>query len=155
MDRDEPSSLSAATRPSRIGILRLVPVALRAVLELGLARLQHLHLVPSRIQALNREVAGLGETGPTNQEAIVDDVAFVIPRVAARLPWRSDCLIQAMAAQRWLKSKGICSSISIGVTKPADGEFSAHAWLKFGDRIVTGGDITPFSPLLVPEEVRD
>lgn len=82
--------------------------------------------------------------------ALVRRVAFAIPRVAARVPWRSDCLVQAVAGQRWLASLGIESTLSIGVRKTVEHGFEAHAWLKVGEESVTGGDVSTFSVLSMP-----
>ena len=78
------------------------------------------------------------------QERLVKRVAFAIPCMGARVPWRSDCLIQALAAQRWLARAGIAAPIDIGVRNA--GAFEAHAWLVVGGRIVTGGEISAFTP---------
>ncbi len=72
-------------------------------------------------------------------------MAFAIPRVAARLPWRADCMVQALAAQRWLAAHDIASSVRLGVRPRDDDEFEAHAWLTVGEAVVTGGDISPYS----------
>ena len=82
--------------------------------------------------------------------ALVRRAAFAIPRVAARVPWRSDCLAQAVAGQRWLASLGIESTLSIGVRKTVEHGFEAHAWLKVGEESVTGGDVSTFSVLSMP-----
>ena len=78
----------------------------------------------------------------------VSRIAYVIPRLSDRLPWRSDCLIQAIAGQNWLTAKGADSEIQIGVENPKDGDFGAHAWLVHNDTIVTGGDIARYALLL-------
>lgn len=75
-------------------------------------------------------------------------ISYVIPRISDRLPWRSDCLVQAIAGQNWLRAIGASSEIQIGVENPKDGEFGAHAWLLSGDRIVTGGEIERYHLLL-------
>jgi hypothetical protein len=62
------------------------------------------------------------------------------------MPWRADCIIQALAAERWLRRRGIPSALFFGVPKEPRKEFVAHAWLKAGERVVTGGDITGFVP---------
>lgn len=128
-------------------VLRLLPAVIRATWELALSRLRHLTLTPAKIEAGNLLAQSVDKRSGREVERTVELVAYVTPRVAARLPWRSDCLIQAMAAQRWLMTKDIGSSISIGVHLPAPGEFQAHAWLKHEGRIVTGGDISSFSPI--------
>jgi hypothetical protein len=80
------------------------------------------------------------------QRKLVERVAYAIPRIGARVPWRSDCLVQALAAQRWLEGNGIATTLTIGVRN--DGAFAAHAWLEVGGEIVTGGTISEFTALL-------
>jgi hypothetical protein len=125
---------------------RCWPNLARAVLELVFARLfvNRNHAEQLR-QAQNETPAMLLSL---EQIRIVDAVSFAIPRVATRLPWRADCLVQALAAQRWLSAKRISSRLMVGVKK-ADrlSPLEAHAWLKVGERIVTGGDVNDFSPL--------
>jgi len=80
------------------------------------------------------------------QRSLVERVAYAVPIMGLRVPWRSDCVVQALAARRWLARGKIASSICIGVRKDEHG-FQAHAWLRVGDRIVTGGDISSYSEL--------
>lgn len=100
--------------------------------------------------------------GPVNARivsGIVERVAFAIPAIALRVPWRSDCMVQAMAAQNWLARYKIPSTMTIGVRKDAPSAlgpsalgssalgpsgFGAHAWLAVGDFLVTGGDISGY-----------
>ncbi|MFB0612107.1 lasso peptide biosynthesis B2 protein [Aurantiacibacter poecillastricola] len=136
-----------AGRRNRIGLL--LP-ALRALVELGAARLRHSRFHVRDIERLNRDAAARGrsamEAAPKDFD-IAARIAYVIPRVARRLPFRSDCVPQAMAGQRWLLSKGIASTIVIGVDLPGDKIFNAHAWLQYGGSAIIGGNVTRFSPL--------
>ncbi|MFM7377024.1 MAG: lasso peptide biosynthesis B2 protein [Erythrobacter sp.] len=75
-------------------------------------------------------------------------IAFVIPRVVHRLPWRADCLVQALAGQAMLRRRSIASTIEVGTAKHPDGRFEAHAWLVCDGEVVLGGDISRFEPLL-------
>jgi hypothetical protein len=121
---------------------------LRALLELALAR-RRLGSHPAKALLLQaRAFAQPTQATPSNAEQLAARVAFAIPRVAARLPWRSDCFIQAMAAQRWLQRQGIASSLSIGTRKDNDGTFQAHAWLTCGELSITGGDVSGYVPLV-------
>ncbi|MET4131835.1 hypothetical protein ABIE62_000951 [Porphyrobacter sp. MBR-155] len=101
----------------------------------------------------NRKVAILRATENSPAEIVrrCDEAAFFISRMAARVPWRSDCLVQALAGQRWLARLSIPSEIVVGTAKLANGQFDAHAWLRHGDRVVLGGDISRFQPLLKPD----
>lgn len=124
---------------------------LRAALELALARYR---LGNRSAKELIQEAHHSGQlpTLPTpTADTMAARVAFAIPRVAARLPWRADCWVQAMAAQRWLRSKGIASQLTIGTRKDPQGNFQAHAWLTCNDKIITGGDIRGYVPLVTPE----
>ena len=113
--------------------LLLVADLVRAAVELAVARVR---------KADRAAVAFDGGSAH-----LVERVAYAIPRVAARLPWRADCLVQAMAARRWLSAHGIASTIHYGVPRHKAERFEAHAWLTAGDRLVTGGDISGFVPL--------
>lgn len=77
-------------------------------------------------------------------------IAFVIRRAALRLPWRADCLVQALAGQTMLLRRGIATSIAVGTARQADGSFEAHAWLLYGPEVILGGDISRYEPLLQP-----
>ncbi len=124
---------------------------LRATCELALARYRLGTQPPKHLLQRARQLGQPTTMPPRETHAIAARVAFAIPRVAARLPWRSDCFIQAMAAQRWLQSKGIPSALMIGTRKDEDGGFQAHAWLTCNDQIITGGDISGYVPLVTPE----
>lgn len=121
--------------------------ALLAMIELGLARLR---LDSRTARAMVVAPAVPNYQLASNQVALIERVAFVIPRVAARMPWRADCLIQALAAARWLGRHGVATTLTFGVPRGKSADFEAHAWLKAGDRIVTGGDISGYRALSRP-----
>jgi hypothetical protein len=78
----------------------------------------------------------------------VERVRLAIARVSHRLPWRADCLVQAVAAQHWLRRLGVKTSLHIGISSEGRDRFEAHAWLMHGDEVVTGGDVRDYLPLL-------
>lgn len=122
----------------------------RALVELAIARVRigfwkdgstkTLSQLKSRAEP-SQDVVG-------SQLALAERIAFVVPRVAARVPWKSDCLVQALAAQRWLRTSRIKSTLSIGVRQQRERGFEAHAWLAVGNLMITGGDIAGFDPML-------
>ena len=124
---------------------------LRASIELALARRRLGSLAPKQLLIEARQLGQASQTPPADAEAIAARVAFAIPRVAARVPWRADCFVQAMAAQRWLQRRGIASSLSIGTRKSPSGDFKAHAWLTCADLPITGGDSSSYVALVTPE----
>jgi hypothetical protein len=90
--------------------------------------------------------AGQNQALSAPQQSLLERVAYAVPIMGLRVPWRADCVVQALAARRWLARGGIVSSLCIGVRNDEQG-FHAHAWLKVGDRIVTGGDISNYAEL--------
>lgn len=78
-------------------------------------------------------------------------ISWAITRMGPKVPWRADCLVQALAAQRWLARCGMHSDLHVGVRTDGPDGFAAHAWLTHGDMIVTGGDISGFTPLISPD----
>lgn len=64
--------------------------------------------------------------------------------VSPYTPWTSNCFPQALVAKYWLRQRHIPTTLYLGValTKTADApraEMAAHAWLRCGPLIVTGG----------------
>jgi len=110
---------------------------IRACIELGRARIILYRTDPrSLVRIQDSDLIDV-------TSGLVDRVAFAIPAAGGVVPWRSDCLVQALAAQRWLAKAGIPTKLHLGVTK-SDG-FLAHAWLTHGTRVITGGDVSQFS----------
>lgn len=141
---------------SRYSAPQLAIKAARAALALAAARITLRTITPADVLARNAAVSrDTARRNPAPDSAttarICDEAAFFINRMAARVPWRSDCLVQALAGQGWLAQAGLASEIVVGTAKQADGSFHSHAWLRCGERIVLGGDITGFNPLLEPE----
>jgi hypothetical protein len=128
----------------------LAAYALRGFAELVRARIIFARLEASEIPARNLAVTRLAAHGSTTaaDPDHLARMAFVLPRLSARLPWRSDCLVQAIAAQNWLAASRLAGEIQIGVERPADGPFGAHAWLVHAGMVITGGDIARYERLL-------
>ncbi len=125
-------------------VTRLTAQALVAMVR---ARWAFGRLEAAEIPARNARAAK-AEIADAADELLADRIGFIIARLAKRLPWRSDCVVQAIAAQEWLARLGMASEIRIGVERPEDGPFAAHAWLVRKERIITGGDIARYSLLL-------
>jgi Transglutaminase-like superfamily len=130
----------------------MLVAAMRGAWMLALARGALQRIGPAGVQ--QRNVAAAHSTLAHLEESANDQcdrVAFIIPRIARRVPWRADCLVQALAGQCWLQQEGVPSEIVVGTARKADGTFEAHAWLRRGNRVILGGDISRFQPLLTPD----
>ena len=127
----------------------LARASMRAASELALARLRFARFSMAMVARGNANAARGREADAASEadRVTLEQLAFVIPRVAARLPWRSDCLPQAMAAQRWLADEGIASTLTIGIDRRDGLPFSAHAWLRHGEKVVTGGAVADYAAI--------
>jgi hypothetical protein len=132
---------------------------MRAVVELARARAALGRVDPKQLASLSRETSQ-GSSVERSGLPLVARVAWAVPAAASVVPWRSDCLVQALAARRWLAAEGIATALHLGARR-ADGRdtrrdrearssLEAHAWLTCGDRIVTGGDISGYVPFTPP-----
>ena len=118
---------------------RLADVA-RAAALLGQARLR----TRQGSQAWAEAIGDLQAPSPppgAAQRRIIDRTAWAVAVAARFVPWRSDCLVQALAARAWLSAQGIESRLVIGVPGQKGARFEAHAWLLSHGITVTGGDV--------------
>ena len=72
---------------------------------------------------------------PKNEE--LERMRWAIAAVAARVPWRADCLVQVLAADRWLSAFDVAAQAHVGV-RDHDGKLAAHSWLTADGVVVTG-----------------
>ena len=147
------------TKPGWSDLPWLVPYALRGLGELVRARIVFAKLAAREIPKRNRAAIQRADGNAEVESGKLVRIAYVLPRLSDRLPWRSDCLIQAIAAQNWLSSLGAAGEIQIGVERPEGGQFGAHAWLIYAGQVITGGDIERYQLLLgdapKPSDSRD
>lgn len=122
----------------------------RATGELALARLALVTVKAARLGLLDGGETPRDEPLSPEKARHVDRVAYAINVMSLRVPWRSDCLVRALAARRWLSGGGVASRIAVGARHDEQGAFMAHAWLKVGERVVTGGDVTPYAEFVRP-----
>ena len=116
---------------------------LRAIFELARARVL-IHRIDPRM-LVSAQQAKHTDMNTT----LLDRVAWAVPAAAVQVPWRSDCLVQALAARNWLHAEGLQTQMHVGVAR--DEPFTAHAWLTCGNRVITGGEVARFVPFRLPE----
>src|SRR5215211_1445481 len=135
-------------RPSAVEIADL----LRATMELALARHRLATMTPAELLAVAYDHGDrkLG-AGASSARVYARRVGVAIGRMSSRVPWRASCLVQALAARRWLARHDIESSLFVGVRKETPEMLEAHAWLIAGDDVITGGEVSGYRELLSPE----
>jgi hypothetical protein len=112
-----------------------------AALWLGIARAAILTIPfrwTIRLFALNPG-APIARARPLST-ALADRICRALRAAAARTPWESACLAQALAASGMMRLRRIPATMVLGVRKSADGTegIDAHAWLHCGEVILTG-----------------
>jgi transglutaminase-like putative cysteine protease len=68
-----------------------------------------------------------------------EEIGWAVTALGRRVPWDGRCLAQALAATAMLRRRGVEGTVSLGVREGESAEFVAHAWLRVGSRVVTGG----------------
>ena len=118
---------------------------LEAVCTLGLARLTILFVPFRRIAPVLGKT--MAETSRDDREHMVvaAGVSYAVETVARHTPWDSKCLARALAAKVMLRRRGVRSTLYLGLGKDGMGGLLAHAWLRYGETIVTGGTRRPES----------
>jgi hypothetical protein len=129
----------------------------RATVELIAARVRLFTEATDRVlQELQAPLSTISQKQGSSLATIdVDRLSWAIAVAAKHVPWRSDCLIQVVAAHRWMRRYHLRPDFYLGVTKADDGVFAAHAWLRYGDLTVTGGNYDRFSVLIEPAADTD
>jgi hypothetical protein len=68
-----------------------------------------------------------------------EEVGWAVGVLARRVPWDGRCMAQALAATGMLRRRGLEGTVSFGVRRGESAGFDAHAWLRLGSCVVTGG----------------
>jgi hypothetical protein len=120
-----------------------------AVRGLFLARLEFERKTASEIIARFSDATCTTSPKRDGYSLSVSTVGWAIGVAACHVPWRADCLIEAMAAHRWLCDYGYRTSFALGVLGEEEG-MRAHAWLECeGIRVTGGGSTSQYRTLCV------
>lgn len=65
-------------------------------------------------------------------------IGHYVVKLSRHTPWESKCFVQALTAKELFNVFRIPSTIYFGIKKGDDGELLAHAWIRYGEIIVTG-----------------
>lgn len=148
----EPGPSPTAMR-KRYSLPKRLLLGVTGAFELACARSTLYRIGPLDVQRRNAVSAAIEAECQTAVDErltgrICEEMVFAIVHMDRRVPWRSDCLVQAVAGQNWLMRRGIASKIVVGVARSGQTEFESHAWLARGDRILLGGNVDRFRPIL-------
>ena len=111
-----------------------------ALFALIIARVAMAGLPFRRIAAwLGTPGAETSATAPDREVLLAKEIGWAVGAVAQRVPWDSRCLAQALAATAMLRRRGLEGTVSFGAGRKNPADFHAHAWLRLGNFMVTGG----------------
>jgi len=117
-------------------------MVVRAFIYSARFRLELKFLKPERMKkhwGTENEVSLVDEPG--EQKEYVLKVAGVVLCVCNNTKWESKCLVRALTAQKLLRKKRINSTLYLGVRQDENsGKMLAHAWLRWGRIVITGGN---------------
>jgi hypothetical protein len=137
---------SRSERGPRLVSLRDCGYLIVAVWELGLARVTFGSWRSDRmVRYLSARSSRLSDRA---SDIKLERLAWALSAAARRVPWRSDCLIQALAAMRWLRRHGYRPEFHLGVTSPRGRHTIGHAWVTCGGIVVSGGSGHGFRKLV-------
>lgn len=87
--------------------------------------------------------------GESSLDYIYDDtvirIAYAVDWVCSRVPWESMCMVRALTAAKMLGRRGYPFTLYMGLVRDGDGKMLAHAWLRVGRLIVTGGNVSDYT----------
>jgi hypothetical protein len=116
---------------------------LEALANLVVAKIL-IHGIPFRWLAprLGTPMASTPMAASEEDQAVARRIGWAVEAVARHSPIRFVCFPQAVAAHWMLRRRGLSSTLYLGVRlKPEKKEMlMAHAWVRFGNRILTGFD---------------
>ncbi len=120
--------------------MRFGSLLLAGETALALALARAATALPFRWLMIDQEALGAlpAAVDRVSQDARARAVGRMIARVERRLPWKSNCLVEALAARAMLRRRRIASVLHFGVTR-SEGRLTAHAWLEAGEGCVCGG----------------
>lgn len=67
------------------------------------------------------------------------EIAWAVNAAARHTWWTSNCLPRAMTAHRMLSRRGLPTTVYLGAAKEDPETMIAHAWLRCGKALLTGG----------------
>ena len=74
----------------------------------------------------------------------VNDCVWTVQAVAKRLPWRTMCIEQGLAAQRMLRRTGVNALLHYGARQdPSSGKLEAHVWVSVAGETIIGDQDEP------------
>jgi len=114
-------------------------ILLEATLSLALARIVML-IAPFRwiARRMGEQTSPMKTTDPGERSEQILHLAKILQAVARNVPWKTNCLVQSIAAATMLRRRKMEGAVYFGARTDESGKFEAHAWVCCGEILVTG-----------------
>lgn len=76
---------------------------------------------------------------PAESDVLAARISRAVETAARYTPWESKCLVRAIAVKIMLNRRNIPNTLYLGLANDGEKGLSAHAWIRCGERILTGG----------------
>ncbi|MFC0478398.1 lasso peptide biosynthesis B2 protein [Robertmurraya beringensis] len=118
-------------------------IFLEAFYFLGWARIRKAGKFSTLAFSLGEHMRVTNENVPENIDEVYElkRISEVLKVVSKYTIWQSVCFEQAVAAMKMLERRKIESTVYFGTARDEKGNFVAHAWLRSGPFIITGGEV--------------
>ncbi len=122
-------------------LIRLKPRQLLMIPEaIALSAWYRFRVLHCPFSELSPKIGKLGQETPVDgpKDPIQIEIKGMVEAVSKRMPWNCNCLTQALTAKKMLSRRGFPSTLYMGVASTPEGNMEAHAWLRCGNRYITG-----------------
>ncbi len=82
------------------------------------------------------------DDSPESRQRYLESVVYLTNAAGRRVLGSHPCLPKALVVECLLKRRGLDASLRIGVTKSAEDQLLAHAWVEHNGDIVIGGRLS-------------
>jgi hypothetical protein len=113
---------------------------LRALMPLTILRAGLWMLPFPRVLSLVERWKRPGAAPAHSAHPAPEKLAWAVRAASAAIPGGRNCLLRALAMQVMLGRAGHASELRLGVARPGEAAFAAHAWVECAGKIVMGED---------------
>jgi hypothetical protein len=118
--------------------LALIPEALWRLMLVRIQLLFPFAKVAPQLGVQSRETSTVSQDTDIPR---IQQVTKAIRVISRYTPWKSTCMVRAVAGLKMLEKRGIESTLYMGVARDKQGQMIAHAWLRSGAQYVSGDDV--------------
>ncbi|WP_405107255.1 lasso peptide biosynthesis B2 protein [Paenibacillus sp. FSL K6-1217] len=118
-------------------VLGLIPEALWRLMLVRIQLLFPFARTAPQLGVKSRETSAVSRPSDIRR---IQQITKAIRVMSRYTPWKSTCMVRAVAGLKMLEKRGIESTLYMGVARDKQGKMIAHAWLRSGAHYVSGDD---------------